>query len=180
MTEKHALLSVLTLLLLSAVYTIVMTALAPAKRDLDEGFTKVKSDYILMSVQCPAAADVLLRPSLLQHKFRIELPNPMSVVLALFGFAAVYLGEVQSFYYRFAFRDKLLHTFSGIILGAAGFSVIQFFTTRKKSVCGLPSLPYSHSASPLHPEPYGRFMNSCGTAHSTSTCKSTQPKQASF
>ena len=98
--------TVLTLLLLSAIFTLVMIVVAPADRDLDEAFTKVKSDYILMFIQCLAAAGVLLLPSLLQHKFRIEIPNLMTIILVLFVFAAVYLGEVRSFYYRFAFWDK--------------------------------------------------------------------------
>ena len=44
--------TVLTLLLLSAIFTLVMIVVAPADRDLDEAFTKVKSDYILMFIQC--------------------------------------------------------------------------------------------------------------------------------
>ncbi len=124
--------TVLTLLLLSAIFTLVMIVVAPADRDLDEAFTKVKSDYILMFIQCLAAAGVLLLPSLLQHKFRIEIPNLMTIILVLFVFAAVYLGEVRSFYYRFAFWDKLLHTFSGVMLGAASFSVLQILHDTEK------------------------------------------------
>lgn len=124
--------TVLTLLILSAIFTLVMIIVAPADRDLDEGFTKVKSDYILMFIQCLAAAGVLLLPSLLQHKFHLALPNLMTVILVLFVFAAVYLGEVRSFYYRFAYWDKFLHTFSGVMLGAASFSVIQILHDMEK------------------------------------------------
>lgn len=134
--------TVLTLLLLSAIFTLVMIVVAPADRDLDEAFTKVKSDYILMFIQCLAAAGVLLLPSLLQHKFRIEIPNLMTIILVLFVFAAVYLGEVRSFYYRFAFWDKLLHTFSGVMLGAASFSVLQILhDTEKIRSAGLSHRP---------------------------------------
>ena len=92
--------TVLTLLLLSAIFTLVMIVVAPADRDLDEAFTKVKSDYILMFIQCLAAAGVLLLPSLLQHKFRIEIPNLMTIILVLFVFAAA--GQAGSAFLIFA------------------------------------------------------------------------------
>jgi uncharacterized membrane protein YjdF len=43
----------------------------------------------------------------------------------LFLYAAIYLGEVQSFYYRIPHWDMILHGFSGGMLGALAFSFVR-------------------------------------------------------
>ena len=50
----------------------------------------------------------------------------MMVLFALFLYCAIYLGEVRDFYYHVPHWDTILHTFSGAMLGALGFSVINF------------------------------------------------------
>jgi hypothetical protein len=48
----------------------------------------------------------------------------MQIIMIIFAFASLYLGELQDYYYRFWWWDTMLHTFSGIILGLVGFILI--------------------------------------------------------
>ena len=56
----------------------------------------------------------------------VDLPNTLEIVIMLFIFAAEILGEISSFYTTFKHWDTILHTFSGAMLGALGFSFITF------------------------------------------------------
>lgn len=117
--------AVLFTLAASAVYAAVQLVRAPAGLVEGVDYEKVKSDYVLMLLQCGAGTIVMFLPSMVERKLRIEIPGPMYLVFVLFLYAAVYLGEVRSFYYRFESWDSILHTFSGITLGALGFSIVN-------------------------------------------------------
>lgn len=63
-------------------------------------------------------------PTILSDKKIIHTPTDLHVIMVLFAFAAIYLGELRNFYYRFWWWDTMLHTFSGIILGFSGLVLI--------------------------------------------------------
>ena len=48
----------------------------------------------------------------------------MLILYTIFLYCAIYLGEVKSFYYNVPHWDTILHTFSGAMLGALGFSFV--------------------------------------------------------
>ena len=80
---------------------------------------------------CPDAFAVrgyseIARPSFLQKKWQLVIPSRMMILFALFLYSAIYLGEVRDFYYNVPHWDTILHTCSGAMLGALGFSVIHF------------------------------------------------------
>ena len=66
----------------------------------------------------------MMLPGFLQRKIRLDIPSGMIIVYAAFLYCAIYLGEVHSFYYRIPQWDSILHAFSGMALGAIGFSII--------------------------------------------------------
>jgi len=85
---------------------------------------RIKSDYVLMLLQCILGVAIMLLPGILERKAKINLPSGMVVAFALFLFCAIYLGEVHNFYFRIPHWDTMLHIFSGAALGAIGLSII--------------------------------------------------------
>ncbi|MFR8078926.1 MAG: hypothetical protein ACLU9L_04735 [Christensenellales bacterium] len=115
-------------LVASIIYIVVRIFLAPASMPAGaaEG-ERLKSDYVLMLLQCILGVAVLMLPSILAKRFRLEIPSMMLILFVLFLYCAVYLGEVQDFYYKVSNWDTILHCFSGGMLGTLGFSVIALF-----------------------------------------------------
>ncbi len=117
-------------LVISAVYSAVHVIFAESVAD--EVYEKVKSDYVLMLIQCVLGIIVMFLPSLLEKRFRLDIPSPMYVLFIIFLYCAIYLGEVQSFYYLIPQWDTILHTLSGGILGALGFSVVHLLNENER------------------------------------------------
>jgi uncharacterized membrane protein YjdF len=85
---------------------------------------KSRGDYLLMVVQCVLGLMVMFLPSFIQKKWRIGISNYMYVIYFIFLFCAIYLGEIRNFYYLIPHWDTILHTFSGVMLGALGFTLV--------------------------------------------------------
>lgn len=117
-------------LILSLAFAIIMCIAAPNERDFEN--PKIKSDYLLMVVQCVAALAVVMLPSMLEHKLKIEIPGFMNILLIIFLYAAVFLGEFRSYYFKYAHWDTMLHTLSGMMLAAASFSVVNMLNDIRK------------------------------------------------
>lgn len=118
------------------VYLIVMVAfigsivfvifkLITAPQMVNDVTDKPRSQYVLMLLQCMLGIVVLFLPSALEKKFKVEIPSFMVIMFFVFLYAAIYLGEVKSFYYRVPHWDMILHAFSGLMIGAVGFSVVN-------------------------------------------------------
>lgn len=95
---------------------------------------RVRSDYVLMLLQCLLGILAMCIPSVLRKKFRIELPNNMYYGYVIFLYAAIFLGEVQDFYYRFKYWDLILHTFSATMVGFFGFSLVDILNNETENV----------------------------------------------
>ena len=93
---------------------------------------KVKTDYVLMLIQCLLGIFALFIPSMISKKAKIVIPSSMYIIYIIFLYAAIFLGEVRDFYYRVPHWDTILHTFSGAGIGALGFSVVNLLTKEKK------------------------------------------------
>lgn len=111
-------------LLLSIVYIVIQWVNAPAGPSGPE-YEKLKSDYALLVVQCLLGILAMLLPGWLARKWRLSIPSGMMILYLLFLYAAIYLGDVQSFYYRIPHWDMILHGFSGGMLGALAFSFVR-------------------------------------------------------
>jgi hypothetical protein len=55
---------------------------------------------------------------------QVRLPLEFEVLLNVFIFASIFLGEVGGFYTRFWWWDAVLHTSSGLALGFIGFLIL--------------------------------------------------------
>jgi hypothetical protein len=123
---------VLGTLVTSAVYSIVRLSAAPAHPSPGAGFQKLKSDYTLMLVECVLGIVVIFLPSMIERAWHIAIPSFMYIAFVVFLYAAIYLGEIRSFYYRVADWDTVLHSFSGFMLGSLGFSIVSLLNDLKK------------------------------------------------
>lgn len=122
---------VLTLLLLSLFYASLMLFLAPGGVATSEG-ERVKSDYVLMVLQCLVGTIVIFLPKKVEDRFQIHIPNGIEIIYFIFLFCAIYLGEVRNFYYRIPYWDVILHGFSAMMLGALGFTLVDYLNGTEK------------------------------------------------
>lgn len=116
---------VLFSLIATTIFLIYAIAVAPVDRNAIDSFERVKSDYILMFVQCLLGIFAMLLPGIIEKKIKIEIPSTMLLLYTLFLYCAIYLGEVKNFYYTIPYWDTILHTCSGAMLGALGFSFVS-------------------------------------------------------
>lgn len=71
-----------------------------------------------------AIMTVILAPVVLRERLPVRLPAEMLVVAVAFIFAALFLGEMRSYYERIWWWDIALHTTSGFLLGVFGFLMV--------------------------------------------------------
>lgn len=92
----------------------------------------LRSDYVLMLIQCILGLAMMDLPSILQKHLSFELPNSMCIIYFVFLYCAIYLGDVRNFYYIIPHWDTILHGFSGVMLGAFGFSLVKILNDSDK------------------------------------------------
>jgi uncharacterized membrane protein YjdF len=74
---------------------------------------------------------ILLAPTLLKDRIQVKIPYEFQLIILIFVFAALFLGEIRSFYYRFWWWDIVLHVASGFLLGIFGFLLIYVLNENK-------------------------------------------------
>ncbi len=122
---------VLFTLVFSIVYSIVRIATAPVTGSGSES-EHLRSDYVLMLIQCILGLLVIGLPAFLERKWSFAIPNYMYILYFIFLYCAIYLGEVRSFYYLIPHWDDILHAFSGAMLGAFGFTLVSTLNFSEK------------------------------------------------
>jgi len=75
---------------------------------------------------------ITLSPAALGRKFRVIIPPEFQVLAILFVFAALFLGEVQSYYAKIWWWDIALHTSSGLLAGILGFLLVYVLNESKR------------------------------------------------
>lgn len=81
---------------------------------------------------CTLSLILFLAPAFVERNLGIRLPSTMEVIILLFIFAAEILGEMSSFYVKYAFWDTMLHTLNGFLCAAVGFSLVDILNRNKK------------------------------------------------
>lgn len=113
------------------VFQIATTSNVFSEADVDG---RVKSDYVLMLLECILGIFALLLPGMLTKKFRLEIPGKIYYLYVIFLYAAIFLGEVRSYYYKIPYWDMILHAFSSVMVGFLGFSLIDILNQDNKKV----------------------------------------------
>ncbi len=93
---------------------------------------RVKTDYILMLVECLLGIVVIHLPSILEKQFHFELPTALYLMYILFLYCAIFLGEVRDFYYRVPHWDTILHAMSSVMAGVFGFTVVAMLNRNER------------------------------------------------
>lgn len=112
-------------LALSVVFALVRCIMAPAELPDGAPYQKVKSDYLLMLLQCSMGLAVMFLPTILSRKWNIVVPGTITVLYYVFLYCAIFLGEVFEFFYLIPHWDTILHAFSGAMLSALGFVLVD-------------------------------------------------------
>lgn len=81
---------------------------------------------------CVLTLLLLVVPSLIQIEFKIELPSTLEVIILIFIFAAEVMGEIGSYYTKFAHWDTMLHTMNGFLAAAIGFSLVDLLNADER------------------------------------------------
>lgn len=71
-------------------------------------------------------------PSIIEKNYKIYLPLELELVMTLFIYSSLYLGEIHSYYIKYWWWDILLHTSSSIILGFIGFLIVFILNYEEK------------------------------------------------
>ena len=99
---------------------IVSLIAAILRRDFESAFTCVLVLFLFMI------------PLFLERSLAIKLPNTLEIIILLFIFAAEILGELQCYFIQYPNWDTMLHTTSGFLCAAVGFSLIDILNRDSK------------------------------------------------
>ena len=114
------------------VFLIFQIATTPTiVENVDE---RVKSDYILMLLECCLGIFAMLLPGMLTKKFKLEISGKIYYLYVFFLYAAIFLGEVREYYYKIPYWDIILHAFSSVMVGFLGFSLIDILNHNNNRV----------------------------------------------
>jgi uncharacterized membrane protein YjdF len=67
---------------------------------------------------------VILAPVVFRERLPVNVPAELQILALMFTFAALFLGEVRSYYERIWWWDIALHASSGLMLGILGFLLV--------------------------------------------------------
>lgn len=111
-------------LVVSFVFLLIRIVIAPSEQLPEDPNGRLRSDYVLMMLQCLLGIIAMMLPDMLKKRIHLSIPSGMMILYAIFLYCAIFLGEVRSYYYQVPHWDTILHTFSGGMLGALGYSFV--------------------------------------------------------
>ena len=77
------------------------------------------------AIVCLFVLFIYFLPQFVEEKLNIEIPSVLEIVIFVFVFAAEILGELQSYFIRYQYWDTMLHTTSGFLFAAVGYSLVS-------------------------------------------------------
>jgi uncharacterized membrane protein YjdF len=75
---------------------------------------------------------LILLVTVFSDRLAVHLPSEFQVVALLFVFAALFLGEVRSYYDKIWWWDIVLHSSSGLLMGILGFLLVYVLNASEK------------------------------------------------
>ncbi|ABE51657.1 hypothetical protein [Methanococcoides burtonii] len=75
---------------------------------------------------------VTFLPSMIEKKYRFEFPSEFEVLIMLYIYASLMLGEYGGYFEIFWWWDVFLHTFLGIIIASLGFILVYVLNSEHK------------------------------------------------
>jgi hypothetical protein len=77
-------------------------------------------------------------PFLIESKWNVSVPNYLKMIVMIFLFLGLVIGNIHGFVSNVKGYDKMMHILSGVIISIIGFEVVHF-TTKSKIEKGMPS-----------------------------------------
>ena len=71
-------------------------------------------------------------PTIVHKRYDFHIPSSFNLIIIVFIFAALFLGEIHGFYTRFPWWDLLLHSTSSFLLGLVGFLLVYTLNYEEK------------------------------------------------
>ena len=84
------------------------------------------------AIICVYVLVLYVLPQLVENRMNIEIPSILEIISFVFVFLAEILGELESFFLKVSFWDTMLHTTSGFLLAAVGFSLVNLLNRNEK------------------------------------------------
>jgi len=94
-------------------------------------FATFHSRWLVLFI-CIIAFALTFLPFLFEEKYKIDIPVEFEILLVVFVYATLFLGEIGQFYLKFWWWDILLHTGAAVAFGAIGFIVLFVLYSKGK------------------------------------------------
>lgn len=93
----------------------------------------LNGDYYNVAM-CALTLILFTIPSIIERRLKIDVPNMLEGIVLVFIFAAEILGEINSFYLKYTFWDTALHTTTGFLSAAVGYSLVDILNKNSKNI----------------------------------------------
>lgn len=70
-------------------------------------------------------------PAIIKASFHVEIPPTLEIIVFFFIFASEILGEINAFFIVIPFWDLILHTITGFLAAAVGFSLVTILNNNR-------------------------------------------------
>ena len=81
---------------------------------------------------CVLVLFLFMLPSIAKKTLKIELPSTLEIIILIFIFAAEIMGELQCYFIYYAHWDPILHTTTGFLCAAFGYSLIELLNREQR------------------------------------------------
>ena len=86
------------------------------------------------AILCLITLVLFIVPFFIEKKYKIKLPSLLEVIILLFIFTGVILGEIHNMYVRVDNIDTIMHTLNGFLCAAVGFSLVDLLNENVKRI----------------------------------------------
>ncbi|EUJ21415.1 hypothetical protein MAQA_01662 [Listeria aquatica FSL S10-1188] len=165
----------------SLVFTVFEIFTAPVEQPVHGPKVTLQSDYIFLLVEIILGILILALPSILARSFKFEIPGLVYLLFIIFLYGSIYLGTIQKFYSIVPYWDKILHIFSGAMLGAIGFSFVSLLNFNENVVLKMKPgfvAVFFFFVSQSHLAHFGKSMNTRLMGYLDLTCNALNHQEA--
>lgn len=81
---------------------------------------------------CLLTLVLFMIPTFIETNYHIDIPDTLEIIMLLFIYSAEILGEISNYYQRFPIWDTMLHTMTGFLAAAIGFSLVDVLNRNDK------------------------------------------------
>ncbi|HCC08028.1 MAG TPA: hypothetical protein DEP72_07740 [Clostridiales bacterium] len=95
-------------------------------------YDQMNNEYVLALILIVLGATVMVLPSIITKKRFVRVPNYMYLFFFMFLYCAMYLGEMERFYYIIPKWDIATHVFSSAMLVVLGFMIVNILNNKER------------------------------------------------